>query len=110
MRDLQVAFAVREQQKKLTAHPARLPLDGASDKLCIVVLDILHQGRGRYTTIANALRAADPFDALLAIGAGSYAERVATLRAGIRDLEVQGRVGQKVYDTASHSFVVPVGV
>lgn len=110
MRDLQVAFAVREQQRKLRVHAARLPLDGASDKLCLVVLDILHQGRGKYTTIANALRAGDPFDALLGIGAATYAERIATLRAGIRDLEVRGNVGQKVYAAAAGGFVVPVGV
>ena len=110
VRDLQVAFAVREQQRKLRVHAAKLPLDGAVDKLCIVVLDILHQGRGKYVTIANALRAADPFDTLLGIGATQYGERIATLRAGIRDLEVRGKVGQKVFDAASGGFVVPAGV
>jgi hypothetical protein len=110
MRDPQVAFAVREQQRKLRLHAARLPLDGVVDKLCIVVLDILHQGRGKYPTMAKALGAADPFDALLGIGASSYAERVATLRAGLRDVEARGKVGQKVYDVASGGFVVPAGV
>jgi hypothetical protein len=109
MRDLQVAFAVREQRRKLAAHARRLPLDGIADRLCLVVLDILHQGRGKYALIARALRSSDPFDALLGIGATHYGERLATLRAGIRDLEAQGRVGQKVYDRASGEFVVPSG-
>jgi hypothetical protein len=107
MRDAQVAFAVREQKRKLAAHARRLPLDGVTDKLCLVVLDILHQGRGTYTAIARALEQDDPFDALSCIGASSYRQRVSTLRAGIKDLEAAGRVGWAVYDRASSAFVRP---
>lgn len=110
MRDLQVAFSVREQQQKLRRHAAKLPLEGVVDKLCLVVLDILHQGRAKYVTIAAALRAGDPFDALLGLGATQYPDRAPTLRASIRDLEAQGRVGQKVYSAAAGGFVVPTGV
>ena len=74
-----------------------------------MVLDILHQGRGTYALIRSALRAHDPFDALLGIGGAAYGERVSTLRAGIRDLEARGIVGQKVYDAAASEFVVPSG-
>jgi hypothetical protein len=109
MRDLQVTFAVREQRRKLAGHARKLPLDGVVDKLCLVVLDILHQGRGTYALIRSALRAHDPFDALLGIGGAAYGERVSTLRAGIRDLEARGIVGQKVYDAATSEFVVPSG-
>ena len=109
MRDAQVAFSVREQQRKLAAHAKKLPLDGATDKLCLVVLDILHQGRAKYPAIRVALSAADPFDALLSIGASQYRERISTLRAGIKDLEAAGKVGRKVYDASSGTFVVPTG-
>lgn len=109
MRELQVSFVVNQQQRKLAGHALKLPLDGLVDKLCIVVLDILHQGRAKYTAIRTALAAADPFDALLALGASAYKERVATLRAEIQKLEVQGRVGRKVYDQAAGDFVVPPG-
>ena len=112
MRDLQVEFAVREQRRKLAAHARKLPLDGVVDKLCLVVLDILHQGRcgpGGYTLIRDALRASDPMDALLSIGGTAFGERVASLRAGIKDLEAEGRVGRKVYDKARGDFVVPNG-
>jgi hypothetical protein len=95
---LQVSLSVREQQRNLAMHATRLPLDGVVDKLCLVVLDILHQGRAKYTTTAAALAADDPFDALLSIGASQYRDRIATLRAGIKDLEVLGKVGRKVYD------------
>lgn len=109
MRDQQVAFAVRQQRRKLREHAARLPLDGTVDKLCLVVLDILHQGRASYGAIGKALAANDPFDALLSLGAAQYRERVATLRAGIRDLEASGKVGAKVFDVSSGDFVVPEG-
>ena len=62
-----------------------------------------------YPSIRAALGADDPFDALLAIGASHYRERVSTLRAGIKDLEAAGRVGRNVYDVASGRFVVPSG-
>ena len=109
MRELQVAFAVREQQKKLRTHARRLPLDGVIDKLCLVVLDILHQGRAKYPAIAEALAAPDPFDALLSLGASRYRERVATLRAGIRELEAVGRVGHKVFNRDAGGFIEPHG-
>jgi hypothetical protein len=110
VREMQVTFAVREQRRKLAVHARRLPLDGIVDKLCLVVMDILHQGRGKYSTIAGALAADDPFDALLSIRASEYGERIATLRAGIKDLEMRDKVGRKVYSRAAGDFVVPLGV
>jgi hypothetical protein len=109
MRDAQVDFTIREQKRKLATHARKLPLDGVTDKLCFVVLDILHQGRGKYAVIRQGLAAGDPFDALLGIGASTYRDRVATLRSGIRMLEGGGKMGRKVYDAASGEFVVPSG-
>jgi hypothetical protein len=109
MRDRQVAFVVRQQRRKLRQHAAKLPLDGAVDKLCLVILDILHQGRAGYPSIRTALAANDPFDALLSLGASQYRERVATLRGGIRDLEASGKVGANVFDASSGEFVAPGG-
>ena len=109
MRDQQVAFVVRQQRRKLRHHATKLPLDGTVDKLCLVVLDILHQGRAGYPSIRTALAANDPFDALLSLGASQYRERVATLRSGIRDLEASGKVGAKVFDASTGEFVAPGG-
>jgi hypothetical protein len=109
VRDAQVAFSVREQRRKLQAHARKVPLDGVTDKLCLVVLDILHQGRGSYATITRALQADDPFDALLSIGASQFGERIATLRAGIKNLEAAGHVGWNVFDRAVGDFGPPSG-
>lgn len=107
VRDHQVAYAVRQQRAKFAAHARKLRLAGVVDKLCLAVLDILHQGRGRYPAISAAITSSHPFDALLSIGASQYPERVTTLRAGIRDLESRGLVGEKVWDAATQDFVTP---
>jgi hypothetical protein len=109
LRELNVGFAVRQQRRKLAHYATRLSLDGVVDKLCLVVIDILHQGRAGFTAIKTALASGDPFDSLLGLGATNYHERIATLRAGIRGLEERGKVGRKVYDRASGEFVVPGG-
>jgi hypothetical protein len=62
LRELNVDFAIRQQRRKLRSCATKLPLDGVVDKLCIVVLDILHQGRARFASIKHALAADDPFD------------------------------------------------
>lgn len=100
------AFAFRDQQKKLRRHAQKLPLNGLSDKLCLVILDILHQGRAKYTTIKSALNQSDPFDALLSIGLNNYGDRIATLRAGILDLERKGIVGKRVFSDEVGNFVM----
>jgi hypothetical protein len=107
VRHRQVAYTVRQQHEKFITHARKLRLSGVVDKLCLVVLDILHQGRGRYPAISAAVTSSHPFDALLSIGAAQYPERVATLRAGIRDLESRAIVGEKVWDAAAQDFVTP---
>jgi hypothetical protein len=108
-RHLLVSYFVTQQRGKLNIHARKLPLEGLTDKLCITVLDILHQGRATYVQIAAALGKADPFDALLSLGAATYKERVATLRQEIQKLEARGIVGKKVFSKAAKDFVVPAG-
>jgi hypothetical protein len=109
LRNLLVAFFVQQQRAKVNLHARKLPLDGLSDKLCITVLDILHQGRAKYAQIGAALSKADPFDALLSLGAITYKERVATLRQEIQKLEAIGMIGRKVFSRTAKDFVVPRG-
>jgi len=109
MRRLLVTYFVAQQRRKLAGHATKLPLEGLTDKLCLVVLDILHQGRAKYDAIRVALGKADPFDALLALGASTYKERVATLRAEIQKLEGRGIVGKRVFSKAAKDFAIPSG-
>lgn len=103
------AFAFRDQRRKLQGHARKLVLNGLSDKLCLVVLDILHQGRGKYVAIAAALKKSDPFDALLGIGIHAYRERISTLRQEILQLEGKGIVGQRVYNQDAGNFEIATG-
>lgn len=105
-----VDYGVRQQRHRLAETARNVPLDGVVDKLCLVVLDVRHQGRGGYASLRAALAAADPLDALLSIGAAKYPERVSTVRTVLRDLEAAGRVGGKVYGRAAGDFVEPDGV
>lgn len=109
LRDLTVDFAVRQQRRKLAYYATKIPLDGIVDKLCLVVMDILHQGRAKFSSIKERLASHDPFESLLGLGASTYKERIATLRAEIRTLEELGKVGTKVYDKGANDFVVPDG-
>lgn len=109
LRELNIRFSVEQQRRKLAGYASRLPLDGLVDKLVLVVLDVLHQGRGGFQSLGRALADDDPFDALLNIGSSSYRERVATLRLGIRELEEQGHVGHRVYSRDAGDFVLPEG-
>jgi DNA-binding HxlR family transcriptional regulator len=109
LRELNVRFTVEQQRRKLAYYATRLPLDGLVDKLVLVVLDVLHQGRGGFQSLGRALEDDDPFDALLNIGSSSFRERVATLRLALRELEEQDRIGRRVYSRAEGDFVEPEG-
>jgi hypothetical protein len=109
LRALQVRFTIAQQREKLRYYATRLPLDGLVDRLVLVVLDVLHQGRGGFRSLGRALGEDDPFDALLNVGSGSFRERVATLRWGIRELEEAGHVGRRVYSRDAEDFVLPEG-
>lgn len=109
LRRLNVAFTVEQQRRKLAYYSTRLPLDGVVDKLVLVVLDALHQGRASFRSLRRALEADDPLEALLTLGASTYRERIATLRAALRELETAGKIGRRVYSQQRADFVLPRG-
>jgi hypothetical protein len=64
----------------------RVGIDGLGGDRCCVIADILHHGRGGKMTwplIHDALKAAKPFEALIAIGAPKWEERKKTLKAAV---------------------------
>jgi hypothetical protein len=78
--NLQVQQMVSTGHSILQRADTRLGLNGVGGDLCCIVMDILHQGRGTFADMLKALQAADPYKALLAIGAIPYADRIKTLR------------------------------
>ena len=71
---------------------------------CIVVADILHQGRGSGSDIRRALAAANPFNELLGIGSDQYEERVRGLRAEIEKLMDNPAFASKKYSREIKDF------
>lgn len=77
---LQVKQMVATGHAILRRADTRLGLDNVAGDLCCIVMDILHQGRGTFGEMLQALRANDPFKALLSVGSVAEPTRVNTLR------------------------------
>lgn len=104
-RQVQVDVGLAHIRAKMRRLAQRYNLDGAEDRICLLVADISHQGRAKAPVIVTALASADPFAALLRIGEDSYGERIATLRREIKTLVAEGTLGLRRYDLASGDFV-----
>jgi hypothetical protein len=77
---LQVKQMVTTGHALLRRADTRLGLNDVTADLCCIVMDILHQGRGTFAEMLQAMRANDPYKALLEVGALTQPVRVATLR------------------------------
>jgi peptidoglycan hydrolase-like protein with peptidoglycan-binding domain len=107
-RATQVKIGVENAREKLRQAEKRMALDGRIDKVCFVVVDILHQGRGTYAVMKSIVdhnNDAAAYEKLLTIGAGPYPERIKTIRAQVAKLEAVGHFGKKRYSAASNDFV-----
>jgi hypothetical protein len=104
----QVELAVAHFQANLPRYHRRLGLDQAPARVCIVVCDILHQGRATFDRIAAALNTGGNWDRaytnLLTIGAANYAERIKSLKQKIAE-GVGAGVLQKTYHAAANTFI-----
>jgi hypothetical protein len=108
-RDLQVKIGIDTAREKLRIANSKMggALNGRSDKVCFVVFDILHQGRGTYVAMKNILQnnsGPAAYEKLLGIGAADYAPRIATVRAEVAKLEATGHFGTRKYVAANNDF------
>jgi hypothetical protein len=107
-RDIQVRVGVDTAREKLRTAHRKLNLDGRSDKVCFVVMDILHQGRGTYAAMQQMIQNnndAAAYEKLLTIGASNYPGRIETIRAEVAKLEAAGHFGTKKYSAATNDLV-----
>lgn len=77
---LQVKQMMATGHALLRRADTRLGLNNASGDLCCIIMDVLHQGRGTFAEMLQALKASDPYKALLSVGAITEPTRVSTLR------------------------------
>lgn len=107
-RQTQVRLAIDFFRANMPRYHRRLNLNRAPAKVCAVVCDILHQGRGTFDRIAAALNTNGNWEQaylnLVQIGDTNYAERISTLKRKINEALNAG-VFTKTYDAGSNSFV-----
>lgn len=98
-RALQVQCAIDLYRDNMVAYDKRFNLDGAPAKVCQVICDIRHQGRGKNDRIAAALSTNGDWEKaytnLLTIGESNYKSRIETLKKTIASLEKAGLFGKK---------------
>ena len=107
-RDVQMKVGVDNVRQKLRTAHHKINLEGRGDKVCFVVVDILHQGRGTFAAMKHIIQNnndAVAYEKLLTIGASSFRERIETIRAEVAKLEAAGHFGRKRYSSASNDLV-----
>ena len=107
-RAIQVETAIDHFKKNMIAYDQRFNLDGVPAKVCQLVCDIRHQGRGTNDRIALALNTNHDFDRafsnLCTIGEVNYQARINTVRRTIEELSQDGSFNKK-YQRATNTFV-----
>ena len=107
--ELQVQCGVDHMKKAMKQYAKTYSLDGTLDKICLVIADIHHQGRGKKVEVFDALDTGGDTDKaytnLLEIGKAFYKERIDTLRSAIDAMVSDGTLGQRKYDATIGDFV-----
>ena len=107
-RQTQVETAVAHFKSNMVRYNKLYHLHGVPAKVCQVVCDIRHQGRGKNDEIIAALNTNGNYDLaftnLCAIGAANYGSRITTVRNTINSLLASGTFNKK-YDSGTNSFV-----
>jgi hypothetical protein len=105
-RALQADEAVTTAKQIMKVSGKRYALDGMIDKICLVIMDIRHQGRAGGQSIINALHAENSeetkFNNPLGIGANQYQDRIKTLKTQIQKLVTSGVLETKCYRLADN--------
>jgi hypothetical protein len=107
-RKTQVETAIEHVKNNMIEYNKRFGLNGVPAKVCQMICDIRHQGRGMNDRIANAMNTNGNYDQafvnLCSIGAANYSQRITTVRNTINSMLKTG-VFNKKYNSATNSFV-----
>ncbi len=105
-RTAQVAHSIEMFKSNMKQYHKRFGLDGAPAKVCFMVCDILHQGRGTNDRIAYALNTKKDYEKayknLCSIGEANYKSRINTVKAEITKLAT---AFNKKYNAEKNSFI-----
>jgi hypothetical protein len=104
----QVAHTISMYKENMINYQRRLSLDGYPAKVCFMICDILHQGRGRFDRIAYAIDTnkdyKKAYSNLCTIGQVNYQNRINSLKVAINKLTSDG-IFNKVYQASNNIFV-----
>lgn len=107
-RKIQVETAINKVRTGMQSYSRSYGLHGKSDKICLVIADIRHQGRAHSREIHHALDTGGneekAFLNLLDIGAHIYESRIQTLKQEIDRLTAEGILGCKRYNQTVADF------
>jgi len=107
-RKIQVDTAIAHFRGNMAEYSRRFNLDNAPARVCHLVCDIRHQGRGSNDMIALALNTGGNWDKAYAnlsmIGYNIYKNRIDTIKNTIASLLAQG-LFNRTYRRADNSFV-----
>jgi hypothetical protein len=107
-RTIQVETAIEHFQKNMIAYDRRFNLNGVPAKVCQLICDIRHQGRGTNDRIALALNTAGDFESafsnLCTIGEVNFQPRIETVRQTISELSASGNWNKR-YWRETNTFV-----
>lgn len=106
-RRVQVEQSISLYKENMKKYSKRLNLNGYPAKVCFMICDILHQGRGTYDRISYALDTDShekAFQNLCTIGNTHYPTRINGLKAHLKKLELAGLFNKK-YKADTNEFV-----
>lgn len=104
-RQTQIDVGIAHIREKMAGYAKQYGLNGVTDTICQLVMDIRHQGRAKSPAIVLALKSSNPLESLLALGEPKYHGRVVVLRREIKKLVAEGTFGTHKYSTAKKDFV-----
>lgn len=109
---IQVRIGVEIFKEGMASYASTYGLNGMIDKICVVIADIHHHGRGGEHTKKLIKEALDTggdlnkaYNNLLKIGESGFKERVKTLRETISQMINQGQLGKMKYNKTKKEFV-----
>ena len=107
-RKLQVSESINLYKNNMKKYHKRFGLDSFPAKICFMICDILHHGRGKYDRIANAINTNGNYEKaflnLCSIGEVNYSTRINTLKKILNEQEKK-EIFNKKYDAKTNSFI-----
>jgi hypothetical protein len=107
-RKIQVEFGISLYKNNMKSYSQRFNLHHAPAKVCLLICDILHQGRGTYDRIANCLNTNGNYEKaytnLCTVGNALYQKRIDTVKNNINKMIESGKFNMK-YDSIKQDFV-----